>query len=45
MAKEVLAKCGIPLAAAETGGQRGRTVRLSVGTGDVTVTSVGSEPK
>jgi len=40
-----LDKEGIPITATETGGNKGRTVRLFLDTGKVLVTSVGQEPK
>ena len=41
----VLATAGVPLTAADTGGHHGRTVRLFVASGRVTVTVAGGETK
>lgn len=40
-AEEALRQQGVPLAASDTGGNQGRTVRLLLETGQVTVTTVG----
>ena len=42
--KAGLARCGIKVRAAETGGNRGRTLRLTVGEFAVTVKEAGGEP-
>jgi len=43
--KEALTRAGVRVKAADTGGNRGRTMRLTVGEFDVTVKEAGGEPK
>jgi chemotaxis protein CheD len=42
--KAGLARAGLKIRAAETGGNRGRTLRLTVGEFEVTVKEAGGEP-
>jgi chemotaxis protein CheD len=42
--KAGLSRAGLPVRAAETGGNRGRTLRLTVGDFEVTVKEAGGEP-
>jgi chemotaxis protein CheD len=42
--RSILARCGVLLRAAETGGDRGRTLRVAVGDGTITVKEAGGEP-
>jgi chemotaxis protein CheD len=42
--RDRLALCGLPVLAAETGGNRGRTMRVRVGDCSVTVKEVGAQP-
>ena len=43
--KSILAGLGVSLTGSETGGNRGRTFRLSVGAGAATVSSAGQDTK
>jgi chemotaxis protein CheD len=43
--KDALSRAGVRVKAADTGGDRGRTMRLTVGEFDVTVKEAGGQPK
>ena len=45
MARDILTAKSIPVAATETGGDRGRSVRMFVDTGTVMVSSIGGQSK